>query len=284
MVPTPVDRPDLGLIRTYVTFLDGKGVGRPGYVDLDRRTLKVVAVSTMPLFDVGSPGSFDENGVTPTSVVSLDDRHVLMYYVGYELGTKIRYRMLSGVAISEDGGESFRRHSRAPILERSDKELLFRCGPFVVRESDRFRMWYIAGSGWTRVDGKDLPRYSIKYLESADGLAWGSEGAPVIDVSDEDEHGFGRPWILRTGSGYDMFYSVRRKSHAAYRLGYAHSVDGVRWERKDARLGLDAGPEAYDDRAIMYAAPVRIGDTTYCFYNGNDFGREGFAVAIREEA
>ena len=73
-------------------------------------------------------------------------------------------------------------------------------------------------------------------------------------------------------------------THAAYRLGYAESPDGVRWERKDAQLGLDAGPDAYDDRAIMYAAPVQIGDSTYCFYNGNDFGRDGFAVAIREEA
>jgi hypothetical protein len=285
MVPTPVDRPDLGLIRTYVTFVDGKGVGRPGYVDLDRETLSVVSVSNKPLLDVGLPGTFDENGVTPTCVVSLDDRHLVMYYVGYELGTKIRYRLLSGAAISEDGGLTFRRYSQSPILERSDHELLFRCGPFVMPEAGKFRMWYIAGSGWTRINGNELPQYSIKYLESSDGLTWGPTGASAIEVSQADEHGLGRPWVLRTESGgYDMFYCVRRRSHAAYRLGHAESDDGLTWRRRDADLGLDAGPEPYDNKAIMYAAPIRVGNRTYCFYNGNDFGREGFAVAIREDA
>lgn len=283
MVPTPIDRPDLGLIRTYVTFLDGKGVGRPGYMDLDRSTLQVVAVSASPLLDVGQPGAFDESGVLPTCFVSLDDRHVLMYYVGYELGTQIRYRMLTGLAISEDGGESFRRYSQTPVLERSDAELLFRCGTFVLRESGKFRMWYIAGSSWTRVGDKDLPRYLIHSLESEDGLRWGGAGEIALDILDEDEHGFGRPWVFRENGAYRMFYSIRRRSVAAYRLGYAESADGREWIRRDAELGLDAGPDSYDRDAIMYAVPLDVDDRQYCFYNGNDFGREGFAVALRED-
>lgn len=80
-----------------------------------------------------------------------------------------------------------------------------------------------------------------------------------------------------------MYYSVRRKSFAAYRMGYAESDDGLRWRRDDARLNLDPGPGGYDDSAIMYAAPIAIDGRTWCFYNGNDFGREGFALALREE-
>lgn len=284
MVPTPIDRPNLGVIRTYVTFLDAGGIGRPGYMDLDRTTLQVLEVSSSPLIDIGQPGAFDESGVIPTCVVPLDDRHTLMYYVGYELGARFRYRMLTGLAISEDGGESFRRYSQTPILERSDKELLFRCGTFVLREADRFRMWYIAGSEWAHVNGKDLPEYTIKYLESANGLAWEPEGALTLDITSPDEHGFGRPWVVRTLSGYRMFYSVRRKSFAAYRLGYADSADGRLWERRDENLGLDAGPDSFDDRAIMYAATIELNGLTYCFYNGNDYGRDGFAVAVREDA
>jgi hypothetical protein len=78
-----------------------------------------------------------------------------------------------------------------------------------------------------------------------------------------------------------MFYSIRRRSLDAYRLGYAVSADGVRWERRDEDLNLDAGPERFDHQAIMYSAVIELIGSTYCFYNGNDFGRHGFAVAVR---
>jgi hypothetical protein len=29
----------------------------------------------------------------------------------------------------------------------------------------------------------------------------------------------------------------------------------------------------------MYSAVISVGDKTYCFYNGNNFGEQGFAVA-----
>lgn len=283
MLPTPVDREAEGSIRVYVTFCDSKGIGRPGFIDLDRRTFAVLRVSGEPLLDIGESGTFDENGVLPTSVVTIDDRHSLMYYVGYELGTKIRYRMLTGLAISEDGGETFRRHSTVPILERSPSELFFRCGPFVRKTHDGFDMWYIAGNSWVNVGGKPLPEYRIKHLGSTDGLTWAAEGEVAIDITEADEHGFGRPWVVPTESGLRMFYSVRRRSFAAYRLGYADSYDGKTWHRKDSDLGLDVGPDAYDSQAIMYAAPLDIDGRTYCFYNGNDFGRDGFAIAVRED-
>ena len=79
-----------------------------------------------------------------------------------------------------------------------------------------------------------------------------------------------------------MFYSVRRKSFAAYRLGYAESCDGKQWERMDNMLNLDVTPEPFDSTAIMYAAPIVIGEKLYVFYNGNDFGKDGFAVAVLE--
>ena len=80
-----------------------------------------------------------------------------------------------------------------------------------------------------------------------------------------------------------MFYSVRRKSFRAYRLGYAESLDGYAWTRMDEQLSLDVTPGSFDSDAIMYAAPIQIDDKLYVFYNGNDFGRDGFAVAVLEE-
>jgi len=77
---------------------------------------------------------------------------------------------------------------------------------------------------------------------------------------------------------------VRRKSLRAYRMGHAVSSDGLSWLRQDEDVGLDVTPDSFDSDAIMYAAPIQVGDATYCYYNGNDFGRNGFAVAVRQGA
>jgi len=268
-----------------VTFCDQNGIGRPGYVDVSASDpTMVVAVSEAPLLDIGEPGTFDENGVLLCSVVDQGQGDWNMYYVGFELGTKIRYRLLTGLARSHNGGETFARMGRVPVLERSDRELYFRGGPCCFKERGRYRLWYVAGSEWIEVDGKPMPVYDIRYVESDDGIHWPSEGNIQIPIAKSDEHGFGRPYVIsKPGGGYRMFYSVRRKSFRAYRLGYAESLDGYAWTRMDEQLSLDVTPGSFDSDAIMYAAPIQIDDKLYVFYNGNDFGRDGFAVAVLEE-
>ena len=283
MIPTPV-RLNEDVIRVFVTSCDADGIGRPGFVDVaSADPLQVLNVCRKPLFELGQPGTFDENGLLTCSVVNLGNNLMFMYYVGFELGTKIRYRLLTGLAVSEDGGNNFRRHSPTPILERSAAELYFRCGPFCTYESQRFRLWYVAGSDWTNLDGKSMPVYDIRYMESPDGIHWPTHGEVQISITEPDEHGIGRPCVIsKPGGGYQMFYSVRRRSFGAYRLGYAESTDGSNWLRKDNEIGLDVSSEGFDSDAIMYSAVITVNDTTYCFYNGNNFGADGFAVAVLE--
>lgn len=285
MLPTPV-RLSSDVVRVFITCCDAGGVGRLGYVDICAQDpMKVLGMSHVPLLDVGRAGTFDENGVVACSVVQLADGRMLMYYAGFELGTRIRYRLLTGLAVSTDKGESFVRHSETPILERSSDELYFRCGPYCIHDAGRFRLWYIGGSAWENIDGKNMPNYDIRYLESEDGIHWPSRGCVQMKITDPDEHGFGRPYILKKADGsYQMFYSIRRRSLGAYRLGYATSSDGQNWERLDKQLNLDVSPSGFDSDAIMYAAPFEIGGQTYLFYNGNDFGSQGFAVARLENA
>jgi hypothetical protein len=167
--PTPFDLGD-GRLRLYVAFCDLNTVGRLGYVDVSSEDPgEVVAVATEPLLDIGLPGCFDDNGLLPTRVLPVGDR-LYLYYVGYQLGTRVRYFQFQGLAFSDDGGRSFRRASRVPILDRSDPEPLHRTSAFVDRAGDGFRMWYVAGDEWMLVGGRSLPRYNLRYLESEDGL------------------------------------------------------------------------------------------------------------------
>ena len=279
-IPTPLRMSD-EVIRVFVACRDDKGRSRTGYVDLAAEDPTcVLGVSPRPLLDIGEPGAFDDNGVLAMSIVQAEPGTLFMYYAGFELCTHIRYRIFTGLAVSKDGGTTFTRHSRAPVLDRTDEGLLFRSGPFAMFDEGVFKLWYVAGSEWTEIAGKARPVYDLRYQESKDGIHWAPKGKLSMALTGEDEHGFGRPWVVKRGpSDYQMFYSIRRRSVAAYRLGYAESANGIEWIRKDEEMELDISPGEFDSDAIMFSAIISVGDKTYCFYNGNNFGEHGFGVA-----
>jgi hypothetical protein len=147
-----------------------------------------------------------------------------LYYVGFQLGVHVRYLLFSGLAISHDGGESFQRYSRVPVMDRCEGETLVRTAPFVLPEAEGFRMWYLGGDSFELIGDKLLPRYSLRHLWSPDGIVWGPAGKVLIEPGC-DEHGFGRPQVVRDPEGYRMWYSSRRRG-LGYRPGYA---DSNRW-------------------------------------------------------
>jgi predicted GH43/DUF377 family glycosyl hydrolase len=256
-------------------------VGRIGYVDVDAdNPCRLLKVSANPVLDIGAPGCFDDNGVVPTCVLPVGDT-LFLYYVGFQLGHRVRYFMFEGLAISQDGGESFARLTTVPIIDRSDGELHVRSSAFVMKEQGLFRMWYAGGTDWTSVDGKSLPVYNLRYLESEDGISWGKSGAVCVDFAHEDEHAFGRPFVLRHGGKYKMWYSVRTRSRG-YRLGYAESQDGILWIRMDNKVGIDVSQSGWDSEMIAYSSIVVHRDRTYMFYNGNNCGETGFGHALLE--
>lgn len=275
--PTPVERPD-GSLRLYLSFTDEHVVGRMGWIDVDPDDpARVVGVSEVPVLDIGQPGTFDENGVVATHVIAMGDE-LWMYYVGYQLGQKVRYYQFLGLAISRDGGETFERVQRVPVIDRSDAELVNRTSGFVLPEDGVFKLWYTAGSTWTEVDGKPLPIYGLKYLESPDGISFGPEGEPAVELDEPDEHALGRPWVLREPGGYRMWFSSRTRSRG-YRIGYAESADGRSWTRRDNEIQFDVAEDGWDSGMVAYAAIWQRGERTIMFYNGNDCGRTGVGWA-----
>jgi len=279
--PTPYFLND-EVIRMYVAFCDENMVGRIGYVDISAANpSEVLNVSQEPVLDIGTPGAFDENGILPTCIVEVDDK-LYLYYVGYQLGQKLRYYQFEGLAISTDGGASFTRAQRVPVTDRSDEELLNRTSAFVRRRDGIFQMWYVGGSEWTVVDGKPLPVYNIKYLESADGISWPAAGRVCIDYASEDEHAFGKPFVFEHDGRHKMFYSVRTRSKG-YRIGYGESADGHNWTRKDEEVGIDVSASGWDSQMLAYACVVRHKDKVYMFYNGNNCGETGFGYAVLEQ-
>jgi len=269
-------------LRIYVSCWDEDRVGRLGYVEVDRREpTRVLYTTSEPVLDVGEHGTFDEKGVSPCCVLDVGGEKRL-YYFGWQRTQTVPYLLFCGLAVSQDGGRTFRRYARVPVLDRTDAEPWLRSAVAVLRESDRFRMWYVAGLGWFKLGEKLTPTYKIRHADSKDGVWWRTTGHVCIDFASDDEFGFGRPWVVKDQGKYRMWYSIRSKSKP-YRIGYAESNDGFSWVRKDDLVGISASKEGWDSEMICFPCVVKIDGLWLMFYNGNGYGRDGFGLAVAEK-
>jgi hypothetical protein len=275
MLPVPEARPE-GL-RLYVTGRDRNGCGQVGHclVDTTSDPPHVRDVSKEPVIPAGPLGAFDDRGASASALVRTNGRSFL-YYTGWTLGVTVPFYVYVGLAISDDNGHTFSKVSRAPILDRSDTDPFLTGHPAVLIENGLWRMWYASGSAWTTVNGAPRHYYHIKYAESTDGISWRRHGVVCVDYASPDEYALGRPWVVKDGSRYRMWFSHRG---AAYRIGYAESLDGLTWERLDERAGIDVSSDGWDSEMIEYPCIVDDGPRALMFYNGNGFGRTGIGCA-----
>lgn len=273
---------DDDVIRIYAGLRDDEGVSRVGYVDISSDDpTRVLGISEEPALDIGRPGTFDENGVVPTCAVSIDGR-IFLFYAGYQLGQKIRFSVFGGLAVSDDGGRSFARVHEVPLTDRTDDELYFRVIHCVMLERGIWHAWYGAGKTFAPFEGKTLPVYDIRHMQSTDIRHFAGPGRVVVPLREPDEHRVGRPWVVRRNGGYVMFFGAATKRDN-YRLAYAESADGIHWTRKNDPFGLESAPGDWDSKMTAYPCFVSRGEGGYLFYNGNDYGREGFGCAVLRE-
>jgi predicted GH43/DUF377 family glycosyl hydrolase len=271
-----------GEIRVFVGLRDEHGVSRVGYVDLDAGDpTHVLRESRTPVLDVGVPGAFDDNGVVPTAIVRRPDA-LYLYYAGYQLSTRVRFLVFTGLAVSHDDGETFTRCQQVPVTDRTSDERCFRVIHSIFEEGGVWRAWYGAGSSFVEHEGRMLPVYDIRYMESADGVTFPETGDVVIPLQHPDEHRVGRPYVLKHRGRYAMFFGAATKRDN-YRLAYAESPDGLTWTRNDAALEWPAHPDSWEAEMTAYPCVIAAEGRHYLFYNGNDFGRRGFGCAILDD-
>lgn len=267
-----------GVIRVYFAALDEERFGRIGYVDLDpERPERILAESAEPILDLGLEGTFDDSGVNPSCIVSVNDARYL-YYVGWQRASRVPYLLFAGLAISRRG-EDFIKIGSTPVLDRTAAEPFLRSATSVIFEQNTFKTWYVSGLGWTQVGKIQYPTYVIRYAESSDGMNWVRKGDDCIRFENENEFGFGRPWVIRDGDGYKMWYSIRSRT-APYRIGYAASPDGIVWQRRDEEADIERSEAGWDSEMICCACLIDAGGERYMFYNGNRHGQTGFGYAV----
>lgn len=248
---------------------------------LDMNSLQVSDISKSHLISPGRAGEFDSDGVMPTCIVQ--EKEILnMYYIGWNRGAETPFRNAIGLAQSHDGGKTFIRNFNGPIMDRSIYDPCFVASCDIMRIGNGFSMWYLSALKWEKIGKQWRPLYHIKYATSKDLINWTRKGQISIDFKSTDEYAISTPRVLKDDAGnYRMWYSYRGGlNNETYRIGYAESTNRIDWVRKDDEINLPLSKKGWDSEMICYPFLFEHESNLYMLYNGNDYGKSGFGLAI----
>jgi len=261
-------------LRVYFSSRDAAARSYVAYVDLTWPDLQVSGVADRPVLTPGGAGLYDDSGCSLGCIVEVNGIRYL-YYVGWNLATTVPFRNSIGLAIASCDGP-FVRAQAAPVLDRNPIDPYSLSYPWVLRNRDRWWMWYGSNLNWGR--GTRDMEHVIKLATSSDGRHWTPTGSTCIDVNGDDDYAMSRPCVVRDGDEYRMWYSARGRD---YRIAAAVSKDGITWTATP-ELGLAASGEGWDSDSVAYAHVFVHAGRPLMAYCGNGYGRTGFGFAAWE--
>lgn len=247
----------------------------------------IISKPVQPLFNPGRKGTFDDNGITMTSIVRIDEHTKYLYYCGWNRKVSVSYSLSIGcVKVTDD--RFYEKISEGPIMERSIYNPIAVSAPMVIKENDLFHMWYISFTNWEKVFDKYEPIYVVKHATSMDGLMWECNNDICIN-SEYPGESIGRPWVIKDEGIYKMWYSTRgninyrEKNGQHYMIGYAESKNGIDWKRRPDKFNFNTSETGWDSEMLEYASVKKYNNKYFMLYNGNAFGKTGVGYAVKEE-
>jgi hypothetical protein len=281
-----VDASNQARWKIYYGSRDERNRSSISYIEVEgNRPENILYEHDRPLLPFGELGTFDESGLMPLCIVDQPGQKYL-YYAGWSLKKTVPYHNAIGLAVSTDGGKSFKRFAAGPLFDTRLHEPYFTGTANVLIDDGVWRIWYQSCTKWQVIQGKPEPFYHLKYAESSDGINWERKGVVAVDYNDESEGGISSASVVKSDGSYRMWYSYRRSEdyrsnkRNSYRIGYAESSDGIRWMRRDDKAGIDISDSGWDSEMIAYPCVIRGTNRNYLFYNGNGFGHTGFGYAV----
>ena len=264
------------LYRIYFSSRDANNRAHVGWITISMDApLEIIDYSKEPLLTPGTIGTFDDSGALGNYIINVKDKKYL-YYTGFNLGVLTPFRYAIGLSISEDNGNTFKKFSKGPIIDRNSKEPYFMSSPSILYENNIFRAWYVSCVNWSVENDKLKHYYHIKSGESENGVDWKLEGIVCIDFKNRDEYAIASPRVVYENGIYKMWYSCRGEF---YKIGYAESSDGIVWQRKDEWMDFTVSETGWDSEMVEYSYIFDHKNARYMLYNGNGYGKTGFGIA-----
>jgi len=270
--------------------INGMYLSYIAYIDFDKEFNKIIDVSPKTVIELGKLGTFDEHGIFPFNPLKHNNK-IMAYTCGWSRRISVPVETSVGLAYSYDKGETFHRVGDGPILTSSLREPVLVGDPFVQVYDDLYHMWYIFGTEWIKSEGTEPPVrvYKIAHATSVDGINWRKEGRKQIISDRLNRHECqALPSVTKIGDRYHMYFCYREATDfrtnpkREYRLGCAYSDDLINWTRDDSDSKLDVTDGDWDSDMMCYPHLFQCDNKVHLLYNGNEFGKFGFGLAVMD--
>jgi len=147
--------------------------------------------------------------------------------------------------------------------------------PYVMWDVNHYKMWYIGGNGDTS---------EVGLATSPDGMVWTKEPTnPVLKLgpmNSWDDRGINSVSVLKTATGYDMWYSGRGNM-TSRPIGHATSPDGITWTKYVGNPIFISGTVGAWDENLDGCYVLHTGVTYHMWYTAmekaNSIRRIGYA-------
>jgi len=265
------------VFRIFYSSRDTNNKSSVGFLDFDMLKLKVIYKSDSPAFTYGAENTFYSHGVSIGNMYQVGEESYILF-MGWQVPESGHWRGDIGrLKVSKNKDLVLNPDTLFMGVDKEDAISL--SYPWVMFHEGKYKMWYGSTISWSSENGEMI--HAIKYATSDDAIHWQKHGI-AIPFLIGDAQAFSRPTVLVDDKGYHIWYSYRSGDGTPYRIGYAHSLDGVNWIRKHNEVGIDVSESGWDSEMICYPFVFDHLKSRYMLYNGNSYGKTGFGIAILE--
>lgn len=270
---------DEHILRIYYSSRNTKNQSIPYFFDYNLKDNLLISMPEKLGLYPGKMGEFDDSGVMPSSVVRINTNKIYLYYIGWNLGVTVPFRNSIGLAVSNDNGKTFSKLFNGPVLDRTHLEPHFSASNEVIIENNQFRIWYLSCVKWEKLVNEIRHYYHIKTATSPDGIVWKRTGKIAIDFKYDNEYAISVPTLIKEKNIYKMWYSYRGGPLSEkYFIGYAESLNGEDWVRKDNLIFINRSGDNWDKEMICYPRVFKYNNEKFMLYNGNAYGKTGIGL------
>ena len=273
-LPVLIDR---DIYRIFFNGRDTDNRSSVGAVDIDIVSRKVIQEYSNPFFEHGSEGSFYADGVSIGNIYE-DNGVKYMLFMGWQNPKDEHWRGDIGRLIVKPD-LSLELDNEVPFMGSDSVDPISLSYPWVQKnENSGYSMWYSSVTTWDAGNGDMLA--PIKFASSTDGHYWDREGLAVPYELGRAQ-AISRPTVVGDlDIGFQMWFSYRSNVGGGYRIGYALSKDGRKWELALEDAGIDVSLDGWDSEMIEYPFIFDHKGQRYMLYNGNGYGKTGFGLAV----
>ncbi|MBK8397937.1 MAG: hypothetical protein IPL26_22205 [Leptospiraceae bacterium] len=264
--------------RIFFSCRDKENRSSVCFVDYDLATLKIIYEHSSPVIQYGKKDSFYSHGISIGNHYTMNGK-LFVLFMGWQCPEDSHWRGDIGrfQLIENQAGEL---SPTFPFIGSDEEDPISLSYPWVIYEEGIYKMWYGSTVSWDAGNGEML--HVIKYATSNDGERWTKHGQVLPHILGTAQ-AFSRPTVYKENEIYHMYFSYRGVPPMKYRIGYATSLDGIKWTLKNEEAGITVSESGWDSEMVCYPYVFDHKGERYMLYNGNGYGKTGFGLAVLEK-